>query len=57
VNDALRLGLSKTSKKERTTRFVVKPWPGQLLPGIDPDKLGQYLEQLDTEEFIRKMSE
>jgi hypothetical protein len=57
VNDALRAGLSKASKKERTTRFVVKPWPGQLLPGIDPDKLGQYLEQLDTEEFIRKMSE
>jgi hypothetical protein len=43
--------------QERTPRFVVKPWPGLLLPGIDPDKLGQYLEQLDTEEFIRKMSE
>ena len=57
VNDALRLGLSKTSKKERTTHFVVKPWPLGLKPGIDYDKLGQYLDQLDTEEFIRKMSE
>ena len=56
VNDALRVGLSKTSKKERTTRFVVKPWPCQFLPGIDRDKLGQFLDQLDTEEFIRKMS-
>ena len=57
VNDALRAGLSKTGKKERTPRFVVKPWPLGLKPGIDYDKLGQYLDQLDTEEFIRKMSE
>jgi hypothetical protein len=57
VNDALRAGLSKAGKKERTPRFVVKPWPCQFLPGIDRDKLGQYLDQLDTEEFIRKMSQ
>jgi hypothetical protein len=57
VNDALRAGLSKTGKKERIPRFVVKPWPCQLLPGIDPDKLGQLLDQLDTEDFIRKMSQ
>jgi hypothetical protein len=57
VNDALREGLSKTGKKERTARFVVKPWPCQFLPGIDRDKLGQFLDQLDTEEFIRKMAQ
>jgi hypothetical protein len=57
VNDALRAGLSKTGKKERTTRFVVKPWPLGLKPGIDHDKLGQLLDQLDTEDFIRKMSQ
>jgi hypothetical protein len=57
VNDALRAGLSKTGKKERTTRFVVKPWPLGLKPGIDYDKLGQLLDQLDAEEFVRKMSE
>ncbi|MGA2271281.1 MAG: DUF2191 domain-containing protein [Bryobacteraceae bacterium] len=57
VNDALRAGLSKTGKKERTKRFVVKPWPLELKPGIDRDKLGQLLDQLETEEFIRKMSE
>jgi hypothetical protein len=56
VNDALRAGLSKAGKKERTTRFFVKPWPCQFLPGIDQDKLGQFLDQLDTEEIIRKMS-
>jgi hypothetical protein len=57
VNDALRAGLFKTGKKERTTRFVVKPWPLGLKPGIDHDKLGQFLDQLDTEDFIRKMSQ
>jgi hypothetical protein len=57
VNDALRAGLSKTGKKERTTRFVVKPWSLGLKPGIDRDKLGQLLDQLDTEDFIRKMNQ
>jgi hypothetical protein len=57
INDALREGLSKTGKKERTARFVVKPHSFGFLPGIDRDKLGQLLDQLDTEDFIRKMSQ
>ena len=57
ANDALRVGLSKTSKKERIPRFVVKPHSFGFLPGIDQDKLGQLLDQLDTEDFIRKMSQ
>ena len=46
VNDALRVGLSKTGKKERTARFVVKPWPLGLKAGIYEGKLGQLLDQL-----------
>ena len=57
VNDALRAGLSKTGKKEKIPRFVVKPWPLGLMPGIDYDKLGQLLDRLDTEDFIRKMNQ
>ena len=57
VNDALRAGLSKTGKKEKIPPFVVKPHSFGFLPGIDHDKLGQLLDQLDTEDFIRKMSE
>lgn len=57
VNDALRAGLSKTGKKKRTARFVVKPWPLGLKTGIYEGKLGQLLDQLETEEFIRKMSQ
>jgi hypothetical protein len=56
VNDALRVGLSKTGEKERTARFVVKPWPLGLKAGIYEGKLGQLLDQLETEDFIRKMS-
>ena len=57
VNDALRAGLSNTGKKERTTRFVVKPWPLGLKAGIYEGKLGQLLNQLETEEFSRKISQ
>jgi len=55
VNDALRAGLSKTGKKERAVRFVVEPHSFGFKPGIDRDKLGQLLDQLDSEEFARKM--
>ena len=57
VNDALRAGLSKTGKKERTTPFVVKPHSFEFHPWVDRDKLGQLLDQMDIEEFIRKMSQ
>jgi hypothetical protein len=57
VNDALRAGLSKTGKKEGAARFVVKPWPLGLKAGIYEGKLGQLLDQLESEEFIRKMSQ
>jgi hypothetical protein len=57
INDALRAGLSNTGKEERTTRFVVKPWPLGLKAGIYEGKLGQLLNQLETEEFNRKMSQ
>jgi hypothetical protein len=43
--------------QERTPRFVVKPWPLGLNAGIYEGKLGQLLDQLETEDFIRKMSE
>jgi hypothetical protein len=33
----------------------VIPWDGgAFLPGIDPDKVGQYAEQLEDEERMRK---
>lgn len=55
VNDALRAGLPKIGKRERATPFHVKPHSFGLKPGIDPDKLNQLLDQLEAEEFSKKM--
>ena len=54
VNDALRAGLSQTSKKEKAARFIVEPHSFGFKPGIDRDKLGQLLDELEVEEFVRK---
>ena len=54
VNDALRVGLSQTSKSEKATRFTVEPHSFGFKPGIDRDKLGQLLDELEGEEFLRK---
>jgi hypothetical protein len=55
VNDALRVGLSST-EKERHVRFKVKPHSFQFKPGIDTNKLNQLLDDLEAEEFLKKMS-
>jgi RNase adaptor protein for sRNA GlmZ degradation len=54
VNDALRAGLSQTGKKEKATRFTVEPHSFGFKPGIDRDKLGQLLDELEVEEFLRE---
>ena len=55
VNDALRRGLSQAVEEERPV-FRVKPLPGGFQPGIDPLKLNQLNEELQTQEFIEKNS-
>ena len=55
VNDALRAGLVKPASK-RKVRFKAEPFPCGLKPGIDPNKLGQLLDQLEVEEFLRKLT-
>jgi hypothetical protein len=54
VNDALRAGLAKNGKKEKTVPFKVVPHSFGLRAGIDRDKLGQLLDELEVEEFARK---
>jgi hypothetical protein len=55
VNDALRAGLSAPGKEPKT-RFKVEPHSFQFKPGIDPNKLNQLLDDLEVEEFLKKMS-
>jgi len=54
VNRALRKGLAEIEKEEPQPPYRVKPWPGGIMPGIDMDKIGHYLDDLDTAEFARK---
>jgi len=53
VNEALRAGLGKPERKPKV-KFKVEPFPCGLKPGIDPNKLGQLLDEMEVEEFRRK---
>ena len=51
VNDALRRGMSPGAKEIPMPRYRVIPNKGGLAPGVDPMKLNQLNDQLETEEF------
>ena len=53
VNDALRRGISPAASEEPLPRFKVRPIQSGFVPGIDPLKLNQLSEQLETDAFIR----
>lgn len=56
VNDALRAGLAK-AEKPAAPKFKVEPFhSGGFLPGIDPTRLNQLVDELEVEEFLRKAS-
>lgn len=55
VNDALWAGLSST-EKELKMQYAVETHPCKFKAGIDSDKLNQILDDLDAEEFVRKMA-
>ena len=56
VNSALRVGL-RESKPEKNDVFKVEPFVNfGLRPGIDPDRLNQFLDDLEVEEFVRKQN-
>lgn len=53
ANDALRKGLGLQDLK-RARPFRVKPHSSRLLPGIDPAKLNQIVDELEVEAFMSK---
>lgn len=55
VNDALRLGLGARGKPPRPPRYKVEPHPFGFKPGIDTDRLNQLVDELEVEEFARKL--
>ncbi|MEO8130534.1 MAG: hypothetical protein ABJF23_20560 [Bryobacteraceae bacterium] len=54
VNSALRAGLRQSAPKDDVP-FKVIPFENfQLHPGIDADKIGQFLDDLEVEDYLRK---
>ncbi len=55
VNRALRAGLGETATARRKKAPKTRTHSFGLRPGIDPDKLGQLADELEAEEYARKI--
>lgn len=56
VNDALRVGLGMGGRRRRPPRFEVEPHAFGLVPGVDPDRLNQLVDELDVEERAQRLA-
>ncbi len=56
VNDALRLGLGMRGKPPRAPSFKVEPHAFGFKPGIDTERLNQLVDEMEAEEFARKLA-
>ena len=55
VNDAIRRGLSTGAKPAaRRERFRVLSAPRGFLPGVDPLKLNQLIDELEVDGFLER---
>lgn len=58
INEALRKGLQTTDERRAVKKFRVEPiMRGGFQPGIDVDKINQFLDGEETEQFIAKMKQ
>jgi hypothetical protein len=57
VNQALRSGLNVVAKEKKRTPFKVIPHSFGFKPGIDLNKLNQLVDELEAEEYVRKMNQ
>ena len=53
VNEVLRRGLSPNAVQERQAEYRVAPHHSALAPGIDPLRLNQLNDQLESDAFAR----
>jgi hypothetical protein len=58
INDALREGLRalEAEHDKKRPKFKVEPHSFKFLPGIDLNKIGQFADELEDEEIVRKMN-
>jgi hypothetical protein len=54
VNQAIRLGL-RTGSGHAGRRHAARTYPMEFRAGIDQDKLNQLVDELETEEIVRKL--
>jgi hypothetical protein len=55
VNEALRRGLRLPSRQARRTAYAVKPVTLAFRPGVDPDKLNELADELETGARVGKL--
>ena len=56
VNEMLRRGMAPGFKGSKSPKFRIVPNRSKLFPGVDPEKLNQFNDQLETEDFARESS-
>ena len=56
VNDALRVGLGMRGKPPPVDRYRVQPHALGFRPGVDLDRLNQLVEELEADEFARRIA-
>lgn len=56
VNQTLRQGFKAAISKKKRTPYKVKTFSLEFRPGIDPNRLNQLVDQLEVEDFIRKVN-
>lgn len=52
INDVIRRGLAAADEPGTVQPFRVVPHAGGFLPGVDPGRLNQLLDELDAAEFL-----
>lgn len=54
INELIRRGLTAQIEPQTRARFLIEPHAGGFRPGVDPAKLNETLDVLDTQDFIRE---
>lgn len=54
LNDLLRRGLAVARLPRSAKPFVVEPHDGEFLPGIDPARLNQVVDELEVGDYVRE---
>lgn len=52
VNDALREGLIRLSGEAPAAPYVAPVFQSGLLPGLDPERMNQLVDELEIEAFL-----